>query len=508
MNRLLDGRIPFFVAICLTATNVFLVWNFRFLPLGDYAIWLFVAKVLRALGDPASLYNAHYELLVVPVPNLTFTLFTVLASHVVSLEIAGKLFMTLLTILFPWSLWYSIRSMSPHTDPALGYLGFPFFFNMFMFGSQNYLLGLAILLFTCGYFLPRFHRFSSADWLVLGVVLLLNYFTHAMTFLLTLVVLISVAFSSTTRKWTTVGRVALSALPSTACLVWYLFSNPRLPGGPSSWGIGTIVRNACKPLMLFIKSFGVATPIPLSLCNGLWLLFLVVMAITLLKNSRLTKTFDRRFVPAAVICAFMILVMPSVALGVAQPGTRFGIPLLVFLALSMLQAGLSVRWKFLFLAFASLVTLYNFHQFRRVNDQSAAFYEDLTRHVNLADPFYVLRYDWSTEEAMRDRFSVSVDPLSLVPYYACLDRDCVCWIHETALVSLRPESGWYRPDISGATIHDFDTSIMNHMESLRRFPSLVVLGTGTEAESTIKEFERVGYQATLVRPLWTILRSD
>jgi hypothetical protein len=75
-------------------------------------------------------------------------------------------------------------------------------------------------------------------------------------------------------------------------------------------------------------------------------------------------------------------------------------------------------------------------------------------------------------------------------------------------VSLRPESGWYRPDISGATIQDFHTSVMNHKESLRRFPSLIVLGTGTEAESTIKEFEGAGYRATLVRPLWTILRSD
>jgi len=507
MNKFLTGHPYLFIAAALSVVNVILVWSFRFLPLYDYPIWLFETKILREFLRPESPYHTYFEFIPVPAPNLAFTAVTWMLSWIVSIEAAGKLFLTLCVVGFPWSLWYSIRALSPNPDPVQAYIGFPYSFNLFMFGGHGYLLGLIFFLYTIGYFVPKFERLSPGQWRLLSFALLILYLLHAIPFALAGVAFITLAFSSRVQRWKNLSRICLGFLVPLVAFVWYLLETPFVAGSPSSLGLGTAARSLLKPVFLFIKTYGIDSPFSPTVLNASWVLILLILGWQLLKKSRSGNLWDRRFIFPALFSALLMLLLPEDFFGMWQAGARFALPLMFFFLCLTLPAVVSSKWKTIFFVAASIVTVYNAVHFRNVDRQLNEYYNDLTSEVDLEEPFYDIKFDWPAGTSFWDQGSASVNPLFGAPYYAYLQVEGVGWIHETGVLKLRDPFRSYAPDVKGRTVSEFESSILNHIESFKFFKSVAVVGKGEEAKTVIRSLENLGFRPKLVRDLWTILED-
>ena len=82
-------RMVLSLAWVFSISLVALIWWFRFLPLYDYPIWLYNVHVMVHLSDPH--LAPAYDLVKTPVPNLGLVGLVWIMSHVVSIEIAGKI---------------------------------------------------------------------------------------------------------------------------------------------------------------------------------------------------------------------------------------------------------------------------------------------------------------------------------------------------------------------------------------------------------------------------------
>jgi hypothetical protein len=492
------------VAGVITLGNVALIWSFRFLPLYDYPIWLFETKILREFFNPQFSYSTYYQVVATPVPNLMFTAFTWLLSWIVSLETAGKLFLTLCTVGFPWAFWYSMRRLSPNANPILAYLGFPYSFNLFMFGGHDYLLGLILLSCIVGYFIPRFSHLCLREWLLLSTALLVLYFTHAIPFAVAVLVFVGFSLSLERQRWRRLIAVSGAVLPSILAFGWYLTASPKL-SEISGWSLLTVGRNALKPIFLFTKSYGIETFLPITFLNGLWLVLLLATVTQLVKVAWRNKLWDKGFLLPIIVSGLMVLLLPDNFLGVYQPGTRFTLPLVFLVLWSTVQVHLAQRLRLVLFAAAIAITLYNIYHFRGVDKQAHAFYDDLMAEVDLREPSYVIRFDWPAGTSILDKVSASVNPLSVVPYYVYTERGGVSWIHETGILKLKREYRQYAPALEGETIQQFYSSVVSVIDHLTFFKSIIVLGKGKEADSIVQKLEQLGFRSLRRRELWTIL---
>jgi len=271
-------------------------------------------------------------------------------------------------------------------------------------------------------------------------------------------------------------------------------------------GLLAIGRNVLKPIFLFIKSYGIKSFLPITILNGLWAIGLLAVIVQLFKRSQAKKVWDKRFLLPAVASGLMMLILPDYFLGVYQAGARFALPFILFLTFSAVHVDVSQRFKIVFLGMALAVTLYNGFYFRKVNDQATAFYQDLVAEVEFAEPFYVLRLDWPAGTSIWDKGSASVNPLSVVPYYAYVQKGGVGWIHETGILKLKEEHRRYAPDLKGETPLQFYSSILSRIERFTFFKSIAVLGKGEKVDSIIRELEKLGFGLELSAGVWTILK--
>lgn len=493
------------LAVLLSLLNVGLIWSFRFLPLYDYSIWLYETKILREFSGHLFPYHQYFEIIKSPVPNLAFTAFTWMFSWIVSYETAGKLFLSLCVVAFPWSVWYAVRRVSGNSNSSVAYLGFPFSFNLFMFGGHNYIFGMALLLWTLGYFVPRLERLSSNDYVLLALALIVIYFTHIIPFGLAVCFLLGFSLFSGTQSIEKRIKVLLVMTPSIAAFVWCLLTAP-LKTEAFGWNLVTLGRSFFKPLCLFMKSYGIRNALPLTVLNGLWLLLLIIMILELLRRSWTGKLWGKRFLLPLLVCGLCSVLLPDYFLGIYQPGARFTFAFLMLFVLGI-RAPLASRWKLVFFFTTIVATGYNAYYFGKADLQSRAFFDDLRGHVKFNKSFYAFKCDWPAGSSIWDEGSPSVNSLGLVPYYAYLTDDGVAWIHETGILKLKDSYRMYAPVVHGETISEFGSSISSNVGKFRFFRYIAVLGSNEIAQNAASDLKKLGYDEVLVRELWSIYEA-
>jgi hypothetical protein len=254
--------------------------------------------------------------------------------------------------------------------------------------------------------------------------------------------------------------------------------------------------------MLFVKSYGIPAAIPLTAANVLWLVLLAAFLWVMLKQTRRSGTIDRRFLLPAVVGIAGTLVMPSVFLGVYQPGVRFGLPALLFLLLLLGPARVAQRWAFVFLALSFCVTLYNALHFQAVDEQMRALYNDLTSHVQLrGKSFCSVRFDYPPPRKPWDVAAASVDPLFGAVYYAGLDSGGgVAWIFGSALLKVRETK--QRMEFRENSKEDLAQQLLDDPPDLP-YDVVVLVGNDPALEQRLKLY-RGRYQRGR---LWTILTA-
>ena len=170
------------------------VWSLPFLPTQDGPGHQSVASVLRHYGDPdAGLLREYYELNREAVPNWLIFFLLGPALGFLSVAAAEKVLLSLYILLLPLSVRFALRSVDRRAT-WLSLLIFPFLYNfMFNMGFFNFCFSLAAFFLAVGFYLRRPYDMGLARTGGLALLVLLVYFCHPVTLVVTVAVLLTLA---------------------------------------------------------------------------------------------------------------------------------------------------------------------------------------------------------------------------------------------------------------------------------------------------------------------------
>jgi hypothetical protein len=170
------------------------VWALPFMPTQDGPGHQAVASVLRHYGDPdAGLLREYYELNREAVPNWLVFFLLGPGLRFLPVAVAEKVLLSLYILLLPLSVRFALRSVDRRAA-WLSLLIFPFLFNfMFNMGFFNFCFSLPAFFFAVGFYLRRPEEMGLARTGGLALLVLLVYFCHPVTLVVTVAVLFTLA---------------------------------------------------------------------------------------------------------------------------------------------------------------------------------------------------------------------------------------------------------------------------------------------------------------------------
>jgi hypothetical protein len=156
------------------------LWMVPHPPLVDYPNHLARAFILAHLDDPgfAKYYAADWGLR----QYLLMDLALVALQKIVSMDVAGRLLLTVVLLALPPAVWFFLRAASPgHESPAAWSLLLCHNF-FFLTGLVNLQLSLALCFLVLGLWLRYVSAPRPARWAQLAICATLLYFTHIVGF--------------------------------------------------------------------------------------------------------------------------------------------------------------------------------------------------------------------------------------------------------------------------------------------------------------------------------------
>ena len=159
------------------------IWTVRYPPIVDYPNHLATAFMLAHLKDPALHFRDFYTADWNSYPYLTMDVILVGLQRFVSIDLAGRLLLSLCVLSVPVAAWFFIRQANP-SEENLALWSLLVSQNLFFFlnGFLNLQLGLALCLFTVGVWVRYLERHRLGAWCLLLLLTTGLYYTHLEAF--------------------------------------------------------------------------------------------------------------------------------------------------------------------------------------------------------------------------------------------------------------------------------------------------------------------------------------
>ncbi len=338
-TRSLHGWSRFLELYCAAVFLVYVlvILEHRSIPsLTDYANWTYQGALLRdhLLGLP----DAAHALKPYPVPNSAATVGIGLLSLLMSWQLAAKLWLAGQLLFALASVRIFLRAIG--ADASASILGAALFLNLNLWdGFINFQMGMSWVLVIAAVLLRRQPKpQTERDWIV-GVLLLLTFFTHMLPF--AFAALLVVLYCLELRRF----RLLWQLVPSGLACIWYVCGRYLLGAdADGKGGIADPVRNYSAAFWAFkgnsyLKSLGFVNPTYLGRSelvawvgrSGFMLLFGLNLALALavawctfsvLRGSLLQKTKERFLWVGVIALLPLYLLAPVSFLGISDPGSR------------------------------------------------------------------------------------------------------------------------------------------------------------------------------------------
>jgi hypothetical protein len=337
------------VFVAVAAVNLVPLWAFRYFPGQDTADHLYAVAVLRALADGTaapSIAAAFAPALALKTNVLFHVLMLGLLRFGLSIPVAHRLVLSGYALALPLAGVFCVRAAAPASGP-LALLLLPLVWSWFAVqGLYNYVLSLPPALVWLGIVARDGGRPRVRAVLALGVVAVLVFLAHSVTFaVLLLVTAVRVVFpgdgsdSAPARRVAAAWPAALALVPALAA--WFsslqatLAAGAPLEASVSRWEMYDFPSAAGA----FFVEFAVRYHLVDLLLLGPPLVVLLVLPVVTRRPA--SPTAPRWPLRAALVLAVLYFVLPHIVLGSdLSPRLR---PLLVFTLLCYSGVALSAR---------------------------------------------------------------------------------------------------------------------------------------------------------------------
>ena len=223
----------------LTLIYVLPVWLITYFPSQDGPCHLYNAFILNHYNDPNYTFKQFYDIRYSLIPNWTSHALLALFLQFTTPLGAEKLLLTGYIILMATALLYLTTAVQKDAKP-LAFLGFPFIYNgLFVMGFYNYVLGIGLMLISIGYWWRNVQDSGRKTILILGILMLLLYFTHPLALSLAMFSILMITLFNLTNRSITLKQALLSLTPFLIPTTLLLC---HMEGGPWQWGDWTFNR--------------------------------------------------------------------------------------------------------------------------------------------------------------------------------------------------------------------------------------------------------------------------
>jgi len=318
MNKklLINGLVLLLIALYLVP-----IWRFRFFPSSDGPCHIYNAQVLKHLRHPDDPFHDYFGPNFRPFPNWTASFLMWAFQHLVSPLLAEKLLLTVYVLLFVLSVQYLLKATA-HRTKIFWLLSFLYLFNfLLLMGYYSFSLGVPLLLFTLGFLWKSRESLSWKRAAILGLLLVVLYFSHPVPFLIAIVALVLFAALFYRRRGRDIRKILVGCSPSVALGFYYVWAY-RLA---SAQKIPIRIQNLSESFMALVNMHFLVTvdaqwqPI---LAKVAALLVFVLVMHTLVKKMTirdkvLSYSFDQKdyFLLLSLVTFILSIVFPDVVAG-------------------------------------------------------------------------------------------------------------------------------------------------------------------------------------------------
>jgi hypothetical protein len=231
---------PWLIAYGLLAlVYVLPIWIFTYFPSQDGPCHLYNAFILNHYDDPNYTFSQFYDIRSALIPNWTSHSLLALFMRFAGPLIAEKLLLTGYILLMATGLLYLVTAVQKDAKP-LAFLGFPFIYNgLFIMGFYNYSIGIGLMLISIGYWWRNVQIIRYKTLLILGILMLLLYFTHPLALSLATFSLLMISLVNLANRSISLKEALLSFIPFVIPTALLLF---HMEEGLWHWGDWTFNR--------------------------------------------------------------------------------------------------------------------------------------------------------------------------------------------------------------------------------------------------------------------------
>ncbi|HEY9421010.1 MAG TPA: hypothetical protein VIW92_06330, partial [Thermoanaerobaculia bacterium] len=277
-------------------------WIVEYIPTVDGPCHTYNAWILRQHGNTEQypLFQQYYGLNNKPYPNWLGHGTMALLMFTVPPLIAEKLMVSGYVLLLLFGVWYLVGGVR-QDQRWLAFLAFPFAYNhMFQFGFYNFSLSLALFPWILGLWWRHRTNPSLAFAVKINLLLWLCWFSHIVSFTLSLLAIAVLWLASLRRDaWRRHLRHIPLLLPQVALPIWY-FSDRGTATAPSSWPFSQSLRYFLNNDVLITFSEG-----QLRFAKGLTIAFALLIVLTLWRENLRVARDQRK--PLRESDAFLLL---------------------------------------------------------------------------------------------------------------------------------------------------------------------------------------------------------
>ncbi|MSR64634.1 MAG: hypothetical protein EXS18_02505 [Verrucomicrobiae bacterium] len=215
-------------ALVLTALYLVPIWLYPVFPTQDGPSHLYNSVIFSdLLWSSEGFFHKVYEINWAPFPNWTFTLLSSLMYPLLPIEQVEKVVLSIYLVSFIGAIFYLVRSFDTEKT-VIGFAGFLFAYNWFLWmGFYNFCLSLPLVLVTIG-FAIRHRGFVYGQRLyLLMLMFLLLYFSHLVSFALTMGVLTLMFAGFGQKRGRALRQLLIAAAPALALFGIYYFAQPH-----------------------------------------------------------------------------------------------------------------------------------------------------------------------------------------------------------------------------------------------------------------------------------------
>ncbi|MBZ5552052.1 MAG: hypothetical protein LAO21_04980 [Acidobacteriia bacterium] len=168
--------------VLLSALLLIPIWLVEFPPLLDYPNHLAQSFVLTHLDDPSFHFSEFYGQEWHFYPYLTMNAFLMGMQHLIPLEWAGRIFLSLCLLAMPLCVWFYLRQANPGND-SLSLWALLLSYNVFfLYGYLNFYLSVALCFLALGLWIRFLNHQSLLRWLIALAAIIGVYATHLFSF--------------------------------------------------------------------------------------------------------------------------------------------------------------------------------------------------------------------------------------------------------------------------------------------------------------------------------------